>query len=55
MIATVAEYFETAVIAGANAKLVANWITQDIAAYLNNNKLTITEISLQASRLSRIS
>ncbi|MCZ8163270.1 MAG: Asp-tRNA(Asn)/Glu-tRNA(Gln) amidotransferase subunit GatB, partial [Microcystis sp. LE19-196.1B] len=39
---TVAEYFETAVIAGANAKLVANWISQDIAAYLNNNKLTIT-------------
>ncbi|MFM7790274.1 MAG: Asp-tRNA(Asn)/Glu-tRNA(Gln) amidotransferase subunit GatB, partial [Microcystis panniformis] len=28
---TVAEYFETAVIAGANAKLVANWISQDIA------------------------
>ncbi len=51
---TVAEYFETAVIAGANAKLVANWISQDIAAYLNNNKLTITEISLQASDLAEL-
>ena len=51
---TVAEYFETAVIAGANAKLVANWISQDIAAYLNNNKLTITEIALQASDLAEL-
>ncbi|TRU92720.1 MAG: Asp-tRNA(Asn)/Glu-tRNA(Gln) amidotransferase subunit GatB [Microcystis wesenbergii Mw_QC_S_20081001_S30D] len=51
---TVAEYFETAVIAGANAKLVANWISQDIAAYLNNNKLTITEIALQAGDLAEL-
>ncbi|MFM6061793.1 MAG: Asp-tRNA(Asn)/Glu-tRNA(Gln) amidotransferase subunit GatB [Microcystis panniformis] len=51
---TVAEYFETAVIAGANAKLVANWISQDIAAYLNNNKLMITEIALQAPDLAEL-
>ncbi len=51
---TVAEYFETAVIAGANAKLVANWISQDIAAYLNNNKLTIPEIALQAADLAEL-
>ncbi|MFN6011962.1 MAG: Asp-tRNA(Asn)/Glu-tRNA(Gln) amidotransferase subunit GatB [Microcystis sp.] len=51
---TVAEYFETSVIAGANAKLVANWISQDIAAYLNNNKLTITEIALQAPDLAEL-
>ena len=51
---TVAEYFETAVIAGANAKLVANWISQDIAAYLNNNKLMITEIALQAADLAEL-
>jgi aspartyl-tRNA(Asn)/glutamyl-tRNA(Gln) amidotransferase subunit B len=38
----VAEYFETAVNAGGNAKLVANWVTQDITAYLNNNHLIIT-------------
>jgi aspartyl-tRNA(Asn)/glutamyl-tRNA(Gln) amidotransferase subunit B len=51
---TVAEYFETTVIAGANAKLVANWLSQDIAAYLNNNKLMITEIALQASDLAEL-
>jgi aspartyl-tRNA(Asn)/glutamyl-tRNA(Gln) amidotransferase subunit B len=51
---TVAEYFETAVIAGANAKLVANWISQDIAAYLNNNKLTMSEIALKAEELAEL-
>ena len=51
---TVAEYFETTVIAGANTKLVANWLSQDIAAYLNNNKLMITEIALQASDLAEL-
>jgi aspartyl-tRNA(Asn)/glutamyl-tRNA(Gln) amidotransferase subunit B len=51
----VAEYFETAVIAGANAKLVANWISQDIAAYLNNNKLMITGNCPASVRLSGIS
>ena len=38
---SVAEYFEAAVAVGANPKLVANWVTQDLAAYLNNNKLEI--------------
>jgi aspartyl-tRNA(Asn)/glutamyl-tRNA(Gln) amidotransferase subunit B len=51
---TVAEYFETAVIAGANAKLVANWISQDIAAYLNNNKLAMAEIALKAEELAEL-
>jgi aspartyl-tRNA(Asn)/glutamyl-tRNA(Gln) amidotransferase subunit B len=49
---TVASYFETAVSHGGNAKLVANWISQDIAAYLNNNKLTIDEIALKAESLA---
>ncbi|PSF39482.1 Asp-tRNA(Asn)/Glu-tRNA(Gln) amidotransferase GatCAB subunit B [Aphanothece hegewaldii CCALA 016] len=51
---TVAEYFETAINAGANAKLVANWITQDIAAYLNNNKLAIAEIALTPTSLAEL-
>lgn len=51
---SVAEYFETALAQGANAKLVANWITQDIAAYLNNNKLTITEIALTPTSLAEL-
>lgn len=50
----VAEYFETAVAGGGNAKLVANWISQDIAAYLNNNKLTIAEIALKAEGLAEL-
>ncbi|OKH22187.1 aspartyl/glutamyl-tRNA amidotransferase subunit B [Hydrococcus rivularis NIES-593] len=50
----VAEYFEAAVAAGANPKLVANWVTQDIAAYLNNNKLSIGEIALKPEILAEL-
>jgi aspartyl-tRNA(Asn)/glutamyl-tRNA(Gln) amidotransferase subunit B len=41
-----AEYFETAVGAGASAKQVANWVMGDIAAYLKSNELSITDIAL---------
>ncbi|MDJ0843446.1 Asp-tRNA(Asn)/Glu-tRNA(Gln) amidotransferase subunit GatB [Crocosphaera sp.] len=50
----VAEYYEAAVNTGADAKLVANWVTQDIAAYLNNNKLSITEIALKPDSLGEL-
>ncbi|MGK7879527.1 MAG: Asp-tRNA(Asn)/Glu-tRNA(Gln) amidotransferase subunit GatB, partial [Crocosphaera sp.] len=50
----VAEYYEAAVNSGADAKLVANWVTQDIAAYLNNNKLSITEIALKSDSLGEL-
>ncbi|MFN5513795.1 MAG: Asp-tRNA(Asn)/Glu-tRNA(Gln) amidotransferase subunit GatB [Cyanobacteriota bacterium] len=50
----VAEYFEEAASAGASAKLLANWITQDIAAYLNAQKLTITELPLQPVQLAEL-
>jgi aspartyl-tRNA(Asn)/glutamyl-tRNA(Gln) amidotransferase subunit B len=50
----VAQYFETAVAQGANAKLVANWVTQDLAAYLNNNKLSIGEIALKPETLAEL-
>ncbi len=46
------EYFETAVSTGANPKAAANWITQDIAAYLNKQKLNITEIGLTPQNLA---
>jgi aspartyl-tRNA(Asn)/glutamyl-tRNA(Gln) amidotransferase subunit B len=46
------EYFETAVSTGANPKAAANWITQDIAAYLNKQKLSITEIGLTPQNLA---
>ena len=50
----VSQYFEVAIAAGANAKAAANWITQDIAAYLNKQKLTITEIGLTPANLADV-
>jgi len=50
----VAEYFETVVAAGSDPKLAANWITQDIAAYLNAEKLIITDIALKAEMLAEM-
>ncbi|MFB2772067.1 Asp-tRNA(Asn)/Glu-tRNA(Gln) amidotransferase subunit GatB [Pelatocladus sp. BLCC-F211] len=49
-----AEYFESAIALGANPKAAANWITQDIAAYLNKNKLSITEIALTPVNLADV-
>ncbi|MDR9402583.1 MAG: Asp-tRNA(Asn)/Glu-tRNA(Gln) amidotransferase subunit GatB [Halothece sp. Uz-M2-17] len=50
----VAEYFETAVSHQADPKQVANWVTQDIAAYLNENKLKITELPLKPDALAEL-
>ncbi len=50
----VAEYFETAVANDADPKQVANWVTQDIAAYLNENKLKITELPLKPEGLAEL-
>ncbi|MBD1940140.1 Asp-tRNA(Asn)/Glu-tRNA(Gln) amidotransferase subunit GatB [Microcoleus sp. FACHB-68] len=50
----VAEYFEQAVDAGANAKQAANWIMGDIAAYLKTEKLSITEIPLKPASLGEL-
>ncbi|WP_255092334.1 Asp-tRNA(Asn)/Glu-tRNA(Gln) amidotransferase subunit GatB [Synechococcus sp. J7-Johnson] len=49
-----AEYFEAAVAAGAEAKSVANWVTGDIAAYLNSGKLSIAELPLKPEELSEL-
>lgn len=51
---TVAEYFDSTVVAGADPKLAANWITQDIAAYLNAEKLIITDIALTPENLAEM-
>jgi aspartyl-tRNA(Asn)/glutamyl-tRNA(Gln) amidotransferase subunit B len=52
---SVAEYFERAVAAGANAKLVTNWVTQDIAAYLNSNlSLSIADLALTPENLAEL-
>ncbi|BBA78944.1 aspartyl/glutamyl-tRNA amidotransferase subunit B [cyanobacterium endosymbiont of Rhopalodia gibberula] len=50
----IANFYEKAVETGADAKLVANWVTQDIAAYLNNSKLDITKISLDPVNLGEL-
>lgn len=50
----VAEYFETVVEGGADAKLAANWITQDIAAHLNAEKLSIADIALKPDALAEM-
>jgi aspartyl-tRNA(Asn)/glutamyl-tRNA(Gln) amidotransferase subunit B len=49
-----AEYFEAVIAAGGNSKAAANWITQDVAAYLNKNKLKITEIGLTPANLADV-
>jgi aspartyl-tRNA(Asn)/glutamyl-tRNA(Gln) amidotransferase subunit B len=49
-----ADYFEDAIAAGANPKAAANWITQDIAAYLNKQKLSISEIGLTPKNLADV-
>ncbi|NES99580.1 MAG: Asp-tRNA(Asn)/Glu-tRNA(Gln) amidotransferase subunit GatB [Sphaerospermopsis sp. SIO1G1] len=50
----VTEYFESAIAVGASSKAAANWITQDIAAYLNKQKLTISEIKLSPENLADV-
>lgn len=51
----VAEYFENAIVEGVKAKLVANWVTQDIAAYLNSNPdVSISTLPLKAPMLAEL-
>lgn len=51
----VAEYFETAIAAGATTKLVANWVMGDIAAHLNSNLgLSIADLPLKPEMLAEL-
>ncbi|MBD2493107.1 Asp-tRNA(Asn)/Glu-tRNA(Gln) amidotransferase subunit GatB [Nostoc sp. FACHB-280] len=50
----VSEYFEAVIAAGASPKAAANWITQDIAAYLNKQKLSISDIALTPANLAEV-
>ncbi|MEO0533666.1 MAG: Asp-tRNA(Asn)/Glu-tRNA(Gln) amidotransferase subunit GatB [Cyanobacteria bacterium P01_A01_bin.123] len=50
----IADFFEAAVAAGANPKAVTNLITQDIAAYLNNEKLSINDTALKPEMLAEM-
>ena len=49
-----AEYFEAAVAAGADAKAVANWITGDIAAHVNAERLSYTTLPLRPEQLAEM-
>ena len=49
-----ASYFEAVVDAGADAKLAANWITGDIAAYVNSQRLTYAELPFLPTQLAEM-
>ncbi len=51
---TMAEYFEAAVAAGGDPKGVANWVTGDIAAHVNANRLSIAELPLRPEALAEL-
>ena len=49
-----ADYFEAAVASGVDAKLTANWITGDIAAYVNSKRLSYGDLPLRPEQLSEL-
>jgi aspartyl-tRNA(Asn)/glutamyl-tRNA(Gln) amidotransferase subunit B len=51
---SMAEYFEAAVAAGGDPKGVANWVTGDIAAHVNANRLAIAELPLRPGQLAEM-
>lgn len=50
----ISQYFEATLKAGASAKQAANWIMGDITGYLNNENLSITDISLTPEALAEL-
>lgn len=49
-----AHYFQSAVAAGANAKLASNWITGEIARRLNQQDIGIAEAPVTAAQLAQL-
>jgi aspartyl-tRNA(Asn)/glutamyl-tRNA(Gln) amidotransferase subunit B len=49
-----ADYFEAAVAAGADAKGLANWITGDIAAHVNANRLSYADLPFRPEQLAEM-
>ncbi len=49
-----AEYFEAAVATGADAKAVANWVTGDVAAHVNSNRLSYENLPLKPQQLAEM-
>ncbi len=50
----VARYFETAVDAGADARLIANWLINEVSALLNESELDITRCPVPAEQLGQL-
>ncbi|XP_073123894.1 glutamyl-tRNA(Gln) amidotransferase subunit B, chloroplastic/mitochondrial [Henckelia pumila] len=50
----VAAFFDATIATGADIKLAANWIMGDIAAYMNNEKLSILDIKLTPRELGEL-
>ena len=51
---SMAQYFESVVETGADPKLSANWITGDIAAYVNSNRLAFSELAFRPEQLGEM-
>ncbi len=51
---SMAQYFEKVVEEGAAAKSAANWITGDLAAFVNSNRLTFDQISFKPKALAEM-
>jgi aspartyl-tRNA(Asn)/glutamyl-tRNA(Gln) amidotransferase subunit B len=49
-----ADYFEAVVAAGADPKAAANWITGDIAAHVNANRLSYAELPFRPEQLAEM-
>ena len=49
-----AEYFEAAVASGADAKAVTNWVTGDVAAHVNSNRLSYDNLPLKPQQLTEL-
>lgn len=49
-----AEYFEATVAAGADPKAAANWITGDIAAHVNAQRLSYRDLPLKPTQLAEL-
>ncbi len=51
---SMADYFESVVAAGVDAKAASNWITGDIAAYVNANRLTYRCLAFRPEQLAEM-
>ena len=51
---SMANYFETVVAEGVDAKSAANWVTGDIAAYVNANRLSYAKLPLRPAQLAEM-